>query len=163
MPSAKIRFLLLSDLSLSLLFKLLHEKVYHPLAVPHTQSAAGMQPVKLQPITTSRNNCCSCYHKNPVQLLGWAQSQPLQQITQAKEILVFGATDEEITEGWKHPNTSEELFSSCGDLIVILLKNVLLTSGLISLKYFWLIHLEGLLTCTPPLSLGFNTLSAVEN
>lgn len=91
-------------ISLSLLFKLLHEKVYHPLAVLHTQPAAGMRPVKLQPTTTSRNNCCSCYHKNPVQLLGWvAQSQPLQQITQTKEKFIFRATDEEIIEGWKMP------------------------------------------------------------
>lgn len=102
MPSAKIRFLFLSDLSL--LFKLLHEKVYHPLAVSHTQPAAGTQPVKLQPITTSRNNCCSCYHKNPVQLLGWvAQAQPLQQITQAKEKFTFEATDKETIEGWEMP------------------------------------------------------------
>lgn len=37
MPLAKIRFLFLCDLSLSPLFKLLHVKVYHPLAVPqHT-------------------------------------------------------------------------------------------------------------------------------
>lgn len=99
MPSAKIRFPFLSDLSLSLLFKLLCEKMYHPLAVPYT-ACCWHATSKTPTHNNIKEQLLLLLSQNHVQLLGWvAQSQPLQQITQTKEKLVFGATDEEIIEG----------------------------------------------------------------
>lgn len=142
MPSAKIRFLFSSDLSLaslSPLFKLPHEKAYHPLAVPQhtarcwhaTSETPTHNNIKKQLLLLPSQESCSALG------VGGSITTSITDRPGQRTIRFWGYRLRN-RRGMQNapPNASEELFLYCRDLFVTLLKRLLFTSRLVSLQCF---------------------------